>query len=206
MASAIIHLCIAKEVGLKTGYNNKELLIGSIAPDVAKIVGRHKNTTHFIAAKDDVPNIELFLSKYKNNLNSAFELGYFIHLYTDKLWYKYFVERIVCNNSIKLKDGTILSVTNEFLAYIIYNDYTNINIDLIDMYQLNLSLFYNEINNVETVIKEYPAQDTQKLIDKMGIIIANSKANPTYSLDLSEIESFIDFAVEKIIKKLDTIL
>lgn len=202
MASAIIHICVAKKIGEKLNINNIDFLLGSIAPDIAKINGESKNKTHFIDIKEDVPNIKFFLSKYQRFLENPFELGYFIHLYTDKLWYENFIINIFSNNSIKLKDGTILTGTNEFIRDIIYNDYTNVNIDLIDKFNLDLKLFYEDINLDKTFIKEYPISKIKLLIDKMGIIIANSNSNHTYSLDLNNIEDFINDSTNIIIEKI----
>ena len=39
MASAVIHLCVAKKVNEKLKMNERELLLGSIAPDISKQVG-----------------------------------------------------------------------------------------------------------------------------------------------------------------------
>ncbi len=202
MASAIIHICVAKKIGEKFNINSTDFLLGSIAPDIAKIIGESKNKTHFIDFKQDIPNIRLFLSKYKKFLNNPFELGYFIHLYTDKLWYEDFITEVFCGNSIKLKDGTILTGNNEFIKNIIYNDYTNINIDLIDKFNLDLKLFYEEINFDKSFIKEYPVSKIKLLVDKMGVIVANSKSNHTYSLDLENIEKFINSSANIIIDKI----
>lgn len=205
MASAIIHLCVAKKISEKLNLNDERILLGSIAPDIAKIVGESKNKTHFINIKNDIPNINLFLSKYQEYLTNSFELGYFIHLYTDKLWYESYMTEIFFNNSIKLKDGTILTGSDEFLKKIVYNDYTNINIDLISTYNLDLKIFYNDICLDKTYIEEYPVLETKLLIDKMGVIIANSKSQPTYSLDLENIEKFIDESADTIIKEIKEI-
>jgi hypothetical protein len=206
MASAVIHLCIAKKIGEKLNNKSELLLLGSIAPDIAKIVGQGKAATHYIDTKDDIPNIKNFLSKYQEYLDNPFELGYFIHLYTDKLWYDNFITNICCNNSIKLKDGTILNTTPAFLTNLIYNDYSNINVDLIDKYELDLSLFYREVSLKKTDIDEFPIDKTNLLLEKMGLIIKNSKSNPTYSLDLEKIEEFIDSSVEIIVDKINEIL
>ena len=42
MASSIIHICVAKEVNKYLKRNEKEILIGSIAPDISKQIGRTK--------------------------------------------------------------------------------------------------------------------------------------------------------------------
>lgn len=41
--------------------------MGSIAPDIAKLVGETKQKSHFLYnEKEDVPNIKMFTNKYKN--------------------------------------------------------------------------------------------------------------------------------------------
>ena len=61
MASAVIHLCVATLVSQKTNKRSLELLIGSIAPDIAKYIGENKMKTHFQDYNNDLPNIKLFL-------------------------------------------------------------------------------------------------------------------------------------------------
>ena len=64
MASAIIHLCIAKKVNEKLKMNEKELFLGSIAPDISKQIGESKVKSHFLNTSDsDVPNVFDFLEK-----------------------------------------------------------------------------------------------------------------------------------------------
>ena len=89
MASAVIHLAVAKELekNLNIKYK-KDYYLGAIAPDLAKQIGETKDKSHFIInSPQDIPNINLFVNKYKKFKKNDFELGYFIHLYTDKLWY-----------------------------------------------------------------------------------------------------------------------
>ena len=47
MASAIIHMAVASELNKKIKRKESEYFIGSIAPDIAKIVGIDRNITHF---------------------------------------------------------------------------------------------------------------------------------------------------------------
>ena len=62
MASAVIHLCVAKEVNKFLKMDEKELLLGSIAPDISKQIGQTKEISHFLdpSNEDDIPNIERF--------------------------------------------------------------------------------------------------------------------------------------------------
>ena len=65
MASAVIHLAVANEINKKLNKDKSKILIGSIAPDIAKLIGEKKYKSHFITTNDDIPNIDLFLDKYK---------------------------------------------------------------------------------------------------------------------------------------------
>ena len=65
MSSAIIHIAIAKKVNEVINKNEKDLYLGSIAPDAAKIVGIDRNLTHFI----------------KESTNGSPDIAYFKQLY-----------------------------------------------------------------------------------------------------------------------------
>ena len=205
MASAVIHLAVAKELEkyLKI-ENKKDYKLGAIAPDIAQQLKIEKTKSHFIYnTKSDIPNIKLFKEKYKNFMNNSFELGYFTHLYTDKLWFDGFIDSLTYSNSIKLLDGTIIHVPQKEIKELIYNDYTNLNTIIIDKYNIDLSLFYEEYQKPNTSIEEVPIDKLNILIDKMGVIIENSKLEKSYIFDITLIDNFINTCVEKIIKELN---
>ena len=207
MASALIHLAVAKKLTENINIKNrKDYYLGSIAPDLSKQIGLNKMSSLFlIHTKEDVPNTEMFINKYPNFMNNEFELGYFIHLYTDKLWFDGFLNNFICNNSIKLLDGTIIETTKEEMQNMIYSDYTNMNIQLIDKYDMDLSLFYEEFQEPKTEINEIPTNNLDILINKMGILISNSQEEKAYTIDIYLVENFIDYACEEILKKLDSL-
>lgn len=205
MASAVIHLAVAKELEkyLKI-ENKKDYNLGAIAPDIAQQLKIEKTKSHFIYnTKSDIPNIKLFKEKYKNFMSNSFELGYFTHLYTDKLWFDGFIDSLTYSNSIKLLDGTIIHVPQKEIKELIYNDYTNLNTIIIDKYNIDLSLFYEEYQKPHTSIEEVPIDKLNILIDKMGVIIENSKLEKSYIFDITLIDNFINTCVEKIIKELN---
>ena len=68
MASSMIHIAVANEINKTLKRDNKSILIGSIAPDIAKQVGMEKKQSHFHDENDSLPKLDLFLSKYKDNL------------------------------------------------------------------------------------------------------------------------------------------
>lgn len=204
MASAVIHLAVAKvlEPYLKI-TNKKDYYLGSIAPDIAKQIGESKQKSHFLYnERKDVPNIKMFTNKYPNFYKNDFDLGYYIHLFTDKLWFDKFLNNLVQSNSVKLIDGTILNTTPEELRNLIYTDYTNLNIKIIEEYNMDLSLFYEEFQKPNTKIEEIPINKLNILIDKMGIIIENSKQEKNYIFDIYLIKQFIEDTKERILKEI----
>ena len=67
MASAIIHMCVAKKVNEVLKMDENMIFLGSIAPDISKIVGESKVASHFLDGMDEdcIPNCEKFVNKYK---------------------------------------------------------------------------------------------------------------------------------------------
>lgn|SRR5574344_43686 len=202
MASALIHISVAKCVNEKIKRNEKMIFLGTIAPDLSKFIGRTKIESHFIQGFKDVPNLKKFIDKYPDFKNNDFLLGYYIHLYTDKIWFQYFINNYIQNQKIKLLDGTILTASNEMKSKILYNDYTNLNIELIEKYNLDLSLFYEQIEIPNISFDELPLNKLQVIVDKMGIIIKNSKEEKKYILDIDEIEKFINNTTNSILEEL----
>lgn len=199
MASAIIHLCVAKEVNKVLRMDEKLLFLGTIAPDISKQIGQSKEISHFLdhSNEDDIPNIDAFLKKYRSELIHPFEMGYFIHLLTDKYWYRdyvyKYVERYVVENGKK-------DLTYSAMKQLIYDDYTNINIDLIDKYGLSLELFYEEFKYPTSKITEIPMDKLSIIVEKMGIIIEESKEEKTFLFDTYDIVKFIDETVKYIVR------
>ena len=85
---------------------------------------------------------------------------------------------------------------------IIYSDYTNINIKIIEKYDLDLSLFYNDFKEPKTTLKEIPINELDILINKMGIIIENSKQEKTYTFDEYLVYDFIEDVKDRIIDEI----
>lgn len=204
MASSVIHLAIAKELEKYFNIKNKyDYYLGSIAPDLSKQIGRTKKESHFLFdTREGVPNMKKFTEKYKYFYKNDFDLGYYIHLYTDKIWFSEFINSLSYRSSVKLLDGTIINATEEEITEMIYQDYTNINIQIIDLYNLDLSLFYEDFIKPHSCLDKIPLDKLNILIDKMGIIIENSKENKNYIFDLTGVNEFIEKSVQVILTEL----
>ena len=199
MASAIIHLAVANEVNKFLNRDYKQFMIGAIAPDIWKQVGEEsKCPSHFLDNDgESVPNIDKFLYKYKDMLKDDFVLGYYIHLITDYYWFKYFLPSLFNEKkSILTKlDGTKLYLTDKELGEYIYNDYTNLNVKVIDEYGLVLDIFYEELPEIKDIITEIPMNKLDVLMDKMGMIIENSTYDKEYMFDIDSVNNFIEMCI-----------
>ena len=206
MASAVIHIAVAKEINKDLKMNEKELFLGTIAPDISKQLGESKVKSHFLPNdKTDLPILDKFLDKYKNNLNNPFIMGYYIHLFTDYLWFKYFIPEITNSSDyIKVLSGNKIKCTKEEIEKLIYNDYTNLNISLIEEYDLDLSLFYEDIEIPNIKFDEIPLNKLQVIVDQMGIIIENSKKEYTYSFNIDNVKQFIELCKKIISNDIET--
>lgn len=194
MASTIIHLAVAKRVNEVLKLDEKDLFLGAISPDIAKIVGIPRSTTHFVTGSNlDLINMDLFLSKYKNSLNNTFELGYYIHLLTDELWFNEFISNFVNDHGITDKDGRLLELDPDTVKMMIYNDYTNLNREVLSYYNMDLSLFYEELDYPHSHIEEFKDEYFPILIEKMGII-TQKLVDSNYFLDIASITHFIEYA------------
>lgn len=181
------------------------LLLGSIAPDISKHLKETKTRSHFLTDEGNI-DIERFLDKYQKKLNNPFIMGYFIHLYTDLLWSKYFISEIVEKDSIKLLNGDKIENQPDVYKKLIYNDYTNLNIKLIDEYNLDLSLFYEEVEVPDIYMDEFPVDRLSLIVNQTSIIIQNTKENKAYTFELNNIKPFIELSSDLIYLKIKEIL
>lgn len=196
MPSTIIHLAVAKEINYKLKKDNSKFLLGAIAPDLSKEIGLDRNMSHFIDNEDGIPNLDLFLNKYKKYLNDDFVLGYYVHLFTDFLWFKYFLTEIRGKDIITKLDGTKVKYTGRMSLIYIYNDYTDLNMKVIDEYGLDLKIYYNKIPKMNNIITEIPMDKLSLLLNKTGQIIENSKSHKNMVFNMDHIRQFIKTTID----------
>ena len=205
MASSLIHMAVAQELNKNLKRDNKLFLLGSIAPDLSKLVNESRDKSHFIDNEEGIPNIDNFLVKYQNNLDDDFVLGYYVHLYTDYIWFKYFVPEVFNQESEEITklDGTVVKCNGNMMSLYIYNDYTNLNIQLIDEYNLDLSIFYEGIPKLNNIIEEIPMDKINVIVDKAGVIVENTKVHKELVFNIFNIKKFIETSVGLILLNLD---
>lgn len=202
MASALIHMAVAKRVNERLNRNEKHLLLGTIAPDIGKDLNISREISHFTEDAKVTPNLDLFYNKYKNDLTDDYELGYFIHLIVDVLWFEEFLKNYRNEDNFVLKNGETIYITEEEYCKLLYNDYTNLNSQLLDYYDMDLSLFYNEYEFPKNKIEEIPYSELRRLVDKMGLICSGDSSSKEYALSIENIVHFIEYSAIYVMDKL----
>jgi hypothetical protein len=99
-------------------------------------------------------------------------------------------------NMITTLDGKIIKDDPDTITEYIYNDYTNLNIQVIEQYNLDLDIFYNELPEFNNIIEEIPMDKIQLVVDKMGIIIENSNRRKEYVFNMDNINTFIKTSID----------
>lgn len=149
MAGYTIHLAIMQEYLRKNNIidknENSEYIDGVIFPDFTS----NKSTTHYGIASSKT-NLELFLKD--KDLDTPFNVGYFVHLLTDYLFYNKYL------NHIKIFDKDI-----------IYNDYDCTNQDIITKYNVyipkEVEIYCNFIDGNPQILK---TELLHKIIDEIS--------------------------------------
>lgn len=205
MASSIIHMCVANEINKKLKKDNDLILLGSIAPDISKLIGWTKKKSHFIDDIPNVPNLSLFLSSYKNYLNDDFVLGYYIHLYTDYLWVKTFLPNFYMKKYVNKLDGTKVKLNGDEILDYIYNDYNILNNKLIKYYNLDISIFDKKIVP-KKIIKEIEIENIDLILNVIKNQYLGDYDGKETILNMKSVNDFISFSYQiilsDIIKKL----
>lgn len=159
MPGYVIHLSVAEEYlrkhnDVKEDYN--EFIEGVIFPDSVK----DKSETHYGPSSSQV-NLVNFLNE--NKLDNSFKRGYFLHLFTDYLFYNKYLDTFS-------KD--------------IYNDYDLLNKRLMEKYKVTLpekvknQVFFKENEELKLLSKELVETAIEEIsefnIDKVSEEIKNN--------------------------------
>ena len=156
MASFVIHLAIAKEYLIKNNNNEniEEFKEGSIAPDLAN----DKSISHY-GFRSANPNLYDYLKK--NNVKNSYDRGYFMHLFTDLLFYHYFIHI----DELKSKLGPI--TWKKFL----YNDYDIVNSKVIAKYKLDVpEKIKDKMSSKEGKMELFTLSSLYEFIDRISDI------------------------------------
>lgn len=166
MASFNIHLAIAIKYLKKN--NIKDIVSffkGNIDPDLA----RDKEFSHY-SKRNDKDNLEAYLSTKiglinfikSNKMNNDYEMGLFLHLVTDYIFFNYFFDKDYIKNT-KYNDYT----NDLYYSYDLINDYLEKEYNIIGILKDNKMYDYLEIIQIA---KRNNKTKYKKIIDKDKLI------------------------------------
>lgn len=205
MASSLIHICIAKKINEKLNLNESQLYLGSIAPDINNWSDIPKTKTHFSNIDNpDIPNVDLFLEEYSKNLSDSFVLGFFTHLYADKIWYEQFIPSKFTNDKIKLLNGILMEVSEDEWSAMMYHDFTVLTKQITSHFNLDISILYKEDYNLDNIIKEIPYGKLKDFTYNIKPLLTDCNEDNCCIFTLKDIINFIDKCTNDILNILKT--
>lgn len=154
MPGYVIHVAIANEYLRKNKgkvKNVDKFILGVLTPDNTA----DKSLTHY-GENSSRPNLRLFLEK--NGVNNDYDMGYFLHLLTDYLFFNYYF--------VFSKD--VLGIDDDYKIGGAISDKYNVDLPSGLKKRTNLSgdkPDYMKINLLENMIEEISGLDLNKAID-----------------------------------------
>lgn len=143
MPAWVVHLAAANEVLKEIKVEDiNSFLIGNIIPDAERHVVKDfsiyvpYNVSHFSeirtidGKKENLPNVDKFMEKYRCNLHNSMVLGYLTHILTNYFWnmstyYKYTIRDVEGNCiGLKLNNGSEVKCGINDRSKIKHKDFT----------------------------------------------------------------------------------
>lgn len=67
---------------------------------------------------------------------------------------------------------------------------------------MDLKIFYNEVPKLDIIISEIPMDNIHLLMDRIGLIIANTKVNKSFVFDTRDIKKIVSTSTELILAEI----
>ena len=165
MPSWSIHLAIAKEISKKLNINDDSFLYGNLIPDVDKGTSISRYNAHYYGdlpfpncPRENMIDINTFISDYKDNISNPLILGHYCHLLTDNFYNNVVYSKcwVLDDNhdiiGIKLKNGKVIYVDSEDKKKI-KKHYKHRDFELYGKYLFNNGLVVIP-SDIETIVKD----------------------------------------------------
>ena len=149
MPSHKIHASLAQLVNEKLGFDNDEITLGSVLPDLA--LNYNHGVPHFQYRTEypyNLANPDEFIKHFGDKINTGIGMGYLLHLITDKFYNeKYFKKFFVFENGkpVRNKDG----ITDDERRCFKKHDFNEYDKLLVNDNKINYFNNYDVINKVE---------------------------------------------------------
>jgi len=195
MGSAVMHLCIGKNIAKKMNNSDrKEFILGNLAPDLSKLINQSRYVSHFLKkitindSEREVPDLDKFIKKYKDRLNEPFIQGYLCHLISDDIWFRDYIPNHVVSIT-EDKQQILLRDIDDYIPYdefkkMMYSDYSKTNQYLFELFKLNLRRFDN-MNIENPKMEEFEYDEIHRLIEQISFYL---KYEEDKSIENDEVE------------------
>lgn len=185
MPGFILHITTAKMLfeKYKIKADRSAFEVGNLIPDSVS----DKTFSHFRNPERNeklmvYPDLELFLNKYQHLLQDSSCLGYYFHLFVDRIYAKDYIPQIVTfydkngheasnradiTHALIKRTGELVPIKRFFSDEYYYGDFTKLNTYLMNRFQLSIDLsdpvenpgieevVYTDIKKIEKQLQEY---------------------------------------------------
>lgn len=162
------------------------------------------------------PDMDLFLNKYKHLLSDSSCLGYYFHLFIDRIYAKDYVPQIVSfHNANGLEVSNRADITHAFIKRTqelvpiktffsdeyYYGDFTKMNTYIINRFKLSTELLCNVVN---PGIEEVNYKDIQKIQTHLQeyLDISDDTLNELKVFDIEDLLKFLEQTTDEFAKNL----
>ncbi len=185
MPSWIVHLATANEIIKKINIEDKNsFLIGNLIPDAERYVikdfsvyvpykvSHHSEIQMIDGNKEELPNLEKFMKKYKDYLYNPMILGYLTHIITDYYWNKTTYLRYTIRDNqgncigIRLNNGNEIECDIKERSKIKHKDFNIFKNYIAQKEDYTIPRYQNKLLEDLKLIKEIPfiKEDINKII------------------------------------------
>lgn len=212
MGSIMMHLCISDVYRKKHNLSDK-FLVGSILPDIYKKTIMSKKESHCLRKLKvndrliELPDIDAFMQKNKENNKDELVIGYLAHLIEDYVWFNNIItehvkesgfdENGIMQYRYKKENFEIIHDNAHFLNNI-YGDYNYLD-------EVLLTLFPIDIHKIKETIKEYLNynQDMIEVVEKEIIVHKPIEGRNNYFITEEVLDEYINMSLELLEEKIE---
>ena len=216
MPGYILHLTAAKmfwnQAKNRKLYNENDFYVGNLLPDATsdKRISHFRNPEYY-ENMIEYPDLDMFLSKYRDCLHDSAAHGYYFHLYVDRCYFKeYFPAHFISldansNVSTKLSEvtqfrvistGEVIPRERFFSEEYYYGDFTKMNNYLIERFGLRFDF---DVPKGERVIQEINYEDIDFVLKNLSEFTKTplEAVNDLRVFDLEDLLAFLKRIVEE---------
>lgn len=215
MPGFILHMTAAKMLFQKWQPNiidPNEFQVGNLIPDSVS----DKTFSHFRHPDRNeklmvYPNLDLFLNKYSHLLHNSSCLGYYFHLFIDRVYAKDYIPQVVTfydvngqeasdrkdiTHALIKRTGELVPIRTIFSDEYYYGDFTKLNTYLIQRFDLSTDFDFYVMN---PGIEEVDYADIKKIQKQLQgyLDVPAEAASELKVFDIEDLLSFLEGATEK---------